>query len=212
MFSVVQDKEEAKAGYAALKARLPEFGRAPDDLVVLPGVMPVVGRTDADARETLGVLQGFVDERNGLQMLSNRLGQDMSRFDLDGPIPVLPQTDTSHAFARTILAKAKREGMTLRDLYNLNSAARGHWVLAGSPTTIADTLEEWFVERAGDGINVMPPFFHKGFDDFVDLVVPELQRRGAYRQWYDDGTLRHRLFGRGPRLPESHAGRRVTIG
>lgn len=190
VFSVVQDREEARANYAALKARLAEFGRAPDTVTVLPGVMPVVGRTDAEAREILNRLQSYVDSSNGLQMLSNRLGQDMTRYDLDGPIPDLPQTDTSHAFARTLLAKAKRENMTLRDLYNLTSASRGHWVLAGSPTTIADTLQDWFETEAGDGFNIMPPYFHKGFEDFVDLVVPELQRRGLFRREYAGTTLR----------------------
>lgn len=190
VFSVVQDREEARANYAALKARLAEFGRAPDTVTVLPGVMPVVGRTDAEAREILNRLQSYVDSSNGLQMLSNRLGQDMTRYDLDGPIPDLPQTDTSHAFARTLLAKAKRENMTLRDLYNLTSASRGHWVLAGSPTTIADTLQDWFETEAGDGFNIMPPYFHKGFEDFVDLVVPELQRRGLFRREYAGPTLR----------------------
>ena len=83
--------------------------------------------------------------------------------------------------------------MTLRDLYNLHSAARGHWVLCGSPVTIADTLEKWFTERAADGFNIMPPYFHQGFEDFVDLVVPELQHRGLFRHDYQGETLRHHL-------------------
>ena len=80
--------------------------------------------------------------------------------------------------------------MTLRDLYNLTAAARGHWVVCGTPETIADTLEEWFVEGAADGYNVLPPYFPGAFDDFVDLVVPELQRRGLFRRDYEGTTLR----------------------
>jgi len=80
--------------------------------------------------------------------------------------------------------------MTLRDLYNLTAAARGHWVICGTPTKIADILEEWFVERAADGYNVLPAHFPGAFADFVDLVVPELQRRGLFRHDYEGTTLR----------------------
>ncbi|SJZ32460.1 FMN-dependent oxidoreductase, nitrilotriacetate monooxygenase family [Enhydrobacter aerosaccus] len=193
VFSVTQDIDDAKAAYASVKKRLPAFGRSPDSLTVLPGVMPVVGRTDREARDKLNTLQSYLDETNGLQLLSDRLGQDMTAYDLDGPVPDLPLTEGSQTFARTILAKARREGMTLRDLYNLNSAARGHWVLCGSPVTIADTLEHWFNERAADGFNVMPPYFHEGFEDFVDLVVPILQERGLFRAEYEGETLRDLL-------------------
>lgn len=193
VFSVVQDREEAREAYATLKQAMAAFDRDPDTLAVLPGVMPVIGRTDAEARALLNTLQSYVDERNAMVMLSNRMGQDMSRYDLDAPVPDLPLPDTSHGFARAMLAKAKREGMTLRDLYNLTGAARGHWVIAGSPATIADTLQEWFESRAADGFNILPPFFPGAFDDFVDLVVPELQRRGLYRQDYAGRTLREHL-------------------
>jgi alkanesulfonate monooxygenase SsuD/methylene tetrahydromethanopterin reductase-like flavin-dependent oxidoreductase (luciferase family) len=85
---------------------------------------------------------------------------------------------------------ARRQNMTLRDLYNLTAAARGHWVICGTPTHIADILDEWFVAGAADGFNILPPYFPGAFADFVDLVVPELQRRGLYRRDYDGTTLR----------------------
>ncbi len=83
--------------------------------------------------------------------------------------------------------------MTLHDLYNLTAAARGHWVVCGTPQSIADTLEEWFLGGAADGFNILPPYFPGAFDDFVDLVVPELQRRGLFRQDYQGTTLRDHL-------------------
>jgi alkanesulfonate monooxygenase SsuD/methylene tetrahydromethanopterin reductase-like flavin-dependent oxidoreductase (luciferase family) len=92
-----------------------------------------------------------------------------------------------------MLGKAKRENMSLRDLYNLTAAARGHWVLCGSVQTIADTLEKWFLEGAADGFCVMPAWFPGAFDEFVDLVVPELQRRGLYRKAYAGPMLRDQL-------------------
>jgi FMN-dependent oxidoreductase (nitrilotriacetate monooxygenase family) len=198
VFSVVQDIEEAKAGYASLKHRLPAYGRKASDVAVLPGVMPVVGRTDKEAFEKLAVLQSFVSGSNALAMLSDRLGQDMSAYDLDGPIPDLALPDSSHGFAKVMLAKARRDSMTLRDLYNLTAAARGHWVLCGSAENIADTMQHWFDDHAADGFNV--PYFHEGFADFVDLVVPILQERDLFRADYAGKTLRDHL---GLRRPEN---------
>ncbi|MDN3565037.1 LLM class flavin-dependent oxidoreductase [Paeniroseomonas aquatica] len=193
VFAVVQDLEEAKAGYVALKSRMPAFGRHGDEIAVLPGVMPVVGRTEAEAREKLNTLQGFVNTTNALSMLSSRLGQDVSRFPPDDLVTELPLPDSSHGFARAMLAKALRDRMTWRDLFNLTGAARGHWVICGTPETIADTLQQWFEERACDGFNILPAYFPGAFDDFVDMVVPILQERGLYRREYAGTTLRDHL-------------------
>jgi FMN-dependent oxidoreductase (nitrilotriacetate monooxygenase family) len=193
VFSVVQDLGEAKAQYAALKERLPAFGRRPEDVTVLPGVMPVVGRRSEEAFAKLAMLQGFVDATNALALLSDRFGTDMSRYDLDGPVPDLPLPDTYHSFARVLLNKARREGMRLRDVYNLLAAARGHWVLCGSAEEVADTLEEWFRGDAADGFNIMPSHLAGGLEDFVDLVVPILQARGLFRTAYAGTTLRSHL-------------------
>jgi FMN-dependent oxidoreductase (nitrilotriacetate monooxygenase family) len=193
VFSVVQDIDEARAQYASFKARLASVGRKPCDVALLPGVMPVVGRTDREAFEKLAVLQGFVDAKNALAILSDRFGIDMAPYPLDGPIPDLPIPDTYHSFASVLLSKARRDGMTLRDVYNLTAAARGHWVLCGSAERIADVLQEWFETGAADGFNVMPPYFPGGFDDFVDGVVPILQSRGLFRTAYQGSTLRDHL-------------------
>jgi FMN-dependent oxidoreductase (nitrilotriacetate monooxygenase family) len=193
VFSVVQDIDEARAQYAALKSRVAAVGRDPTTVKMLPGVMPVVGRTDREAFATLATLQGFVDAKNALAILSDRFGVDMAAYDLDGPIPDLPIPDTYHSFASVLLSKARREGMTLRDVYNLTAAARGHWVLCGAAERIADTLQEWFETGAADGFNVMPPYFPGGFDDFIDLVVPILQARSLFRRAYEGRTLRENL-------------------
>jgi FMN-dependent oxidoreductase (nitrilotriacetate monooxygenase family) len=193
VFSAVQDFDEAKAAYASLKQRVVRFGRNPAEVTVLPGVMPIVGRTDGEALDNLNAIQKFVDSSQGLAMLSARLGQDMTKYSFDDRVPDLPVADASHGFAKAMLAKARRENMTVRDLYNLTAAARGHWVLCGSPKTIADTFEKWFVEGAADGYNIMPPYFPGAFDDFVDSVVPELQKRGLYRKAYTGKTLRDHL-------------------
>lgn len=193
VFTVTQDKAEAQAFYRSLKERLARFHRKPDEMVVLPGVMPVVGRTHEEAHAKLAALQGFVDERTALGMLSERFGRDMSGCDLDGPVPDLGDSEAYHAFASAMLGKARREKMSLRDLHNLVAAARGHWVLCGSASFVADTLQDWFESEAADGFNVMPPWFMDGFTDFTRLVVPILQERGLFRTGYPGGTLRRTL-------------------
>jgi len=194
VFSVTQDLDEARAFYRSVKDRLPKYGRAEDSMVVLPGVMPIVGRTEREAHDKLAALQGFISETNALSLLSDRFGVDMSVYDLDGPIPDdLEPSDNYHAFARVMLDKARRENMRLRDVYNLMAAARGHWVLCGTPQYIADTLETWFSTGAADGFNIMPSHFPEGLTDFVDMVVPILQERGIYRTEYEGKTLRDRM-------------------
>jgi FMN-dependent oxidoreductase (nitrilotriacetate monooxygenase family) len=190
VFSVVQELESARAAYADLKGRLGRYGRTPEQLCVLPGVMPIIGDTDAEAKAKLARLQSFLSPTNALVLVSNRLGYDVSGYPLDGPVPEPPIGQGTRTFSRVLFETARRESMTLRDLYNLTAAARGHWVLCGTPKRIADTLEEWFVTGAADGFNVLPPYFPGAFDDFVDLVVPELQRRGLFRVDYEGTTLR----------------------
>jgi len=194
VFSVTQDLDEARTFYRSVKDRLAKYGRSDDSMVVLPGVMPIVGRTEREAHDKLAQLQGFISETNALSMLSDRFGIDMSVYDLDGPIPDdLVPSDSYHTFAKVMLDKAKRENMRLRDVYNLMAAARGHWVLCGTPEYIADTLETWFTTGAADGFNIMPSHFLGGLTDFVDMVVPILQERGLYRTAYEGTTLRDRM-------------------
>ncbi|MBX9846295.1 MAG: LLM class flavin-dependent oxidoreductase [Xanthobacteraceae bacterium] len=195
VFSVVNgDKASAKAAYDSLKQRVVKHGRAPHEVPILPGVMPIIGETDQQAREQLARLQSWLTPTNAMALVSQRIGFDISGYPLDGPVPDFPEkTERGQAFSRTLLEMARREKMTLRDLYNVTAAARGHWVLYGTPKRIADTLEEWFAESLADGFVVMPAHFPGAFDDFVDKVVPELQRRGLYRKEYAGTTLRSHL-------------------
>jgi N-acetyl-S-(2-succino)cysteine monooxygenase len=194
VFSVVQDLGPAKAAYADLKGRMAKYGRDPDSLAVLPGMMPIIGETEAEARAKLAKLQSWVNATNAATLVTSRIGYDVSGHPLDGPVPPPPPSEGGRTFHNVLYETARRENMTLRDLYNLTAAARGHWVLCGTPQTIADTLEQWFAERAADGFNVLPAWFPGAFDEFVDLVVPELQRRGLFRREYEGTTLRD-LFG-----------------
>jgi alkanesulfonate monooxygenase SsuD/methylene tetrahydromethanopterin reductase-like flavin-dependent oxidoreductase (luciferase family) len=152
--------------------------------------MCIVGDSDAEAREQLAKLQSWITPTNALTLVTSRIGYDVSGHDLDAPVPPPPASDGGRTFHRVLYEMARREKMTLRDLYNLTAAARGHWVICGTPTGIADTLEEWFTSGAADGYNILPAHFPGAFADFVDRVVPELQRRGLFRRDYGGTTLR----------------------
>jgi FMN-dependent oxidoreductase (nitrilotriacetate monooxygenase family) len=194
VFSVVNgDKVSAKTAYDSLKQRVVKHGRAPHEVPILPGVMPIIGDTDEQAKEQLARLQSWLTPTNALALVSSRIGHDISGYPLDGPVPDFPQTEGGQSFSRALLDMARREKMTLRDLYNVTAAARGHWVIYGTPKRIADTLEEWFTSGLADGFVIMPAYFPGAFDDFVDRVVPELQRRGLYRTEYAGTTLRSHL-------------------
>src|SRR5262249_17769311 len=176
VFSVVQELSAAKRAYRDLKGRMARYGRTPDQITVLPGVMPIIGSTEAEARDKLSPLPSRVTATTALTLVTSRIGYDVTGLPLDGPVPAPPTDASSQTFSRVLYETARRENMTLRDLYNLTAAARGHWVLCGTPKRIADTLEEWFVEEAADGFNVLPPYFPGALADFVDQVVPGFRR------------------------------------
>ena len=134
VFSVVNgDKASAKADYDSLKAASDQAWRPPEHVPILPGVMPIVGETDEQAKEQLARLQSWMTPTNALALVSQRSGHDISGYPLDDPVPEFPQTDRGQAFSRTLFEMARREKMTLRDLYNIAAAARGHWVIYGTP-------------------------------------------------------------------------------
>lgn len=189
------DIESAKAKYKALKDRLSKYGRERKDLAILPGIMTMVADSADQAREELAQLQQWLKASDATvrSVLTKRLGRDCSTFDLDAPIPDLPETNLGQSFARTLLDRARREHMTFRDLYNIAAAARGHWAVCGTPTQVADILEEWFVAEAADGFMILPAYFPHCLDIFVNRVVPELQRRGLFRHEYSGTTLRDHL-------------------
>jgi FMN-dependent oxidoreductase (nitrilotriacetate monooxygenase family) len=194
VFTAQNDLDEALAFYKALKAQVTAFGRRSSDVLVMPGVMPVVGRTAAEARAIFAELNRHIDTSpQALTVLSERLGADISGYPMDGPVPELPETEHLKSRAALLLQMARRDGLTLRQLFHRVAAARGHLLLVGGPAEIADTLERWFRAGAADGFNVMPPFFPGQFDEFATGVVPILQERGLFRADYSGTTLRDNL-------------------
>jgi N-acetyl-S-(2-succino)cysteine monooxygenase len=186
-----------KAGqkfYGEFKALVEEGGRRPTDVLVLPGVVTVVGRTDQEAHDKFGALQDLVDPVVGMSQLSAMFpGFDFSKYDIDGPLPDIPKGNAIQSRQDLLVDMAKKEKLTIRQLYLRIAGGRSHWVLIGSPQTIADQLEERFSGYAADGFNIMPFTQPGGLDDFVDLVIPELRRRKLVNESYASGTLRQKL-------------------
>lgn len=194
VFTAQQTLADAQGFYAGLKGKLAGHGRAPDSLKIMPGVLPIIGRTEEEAREKYEQLQDLIDPVLGIGLLNAFLGKiDLSVYPLDGPVPDFPATEGWQSRQKLFVDLARRENLTLRQLYQRVSGARGHRIVLGTPDTVADQLEDWFVNGAADGFNILPPTLPHGLDDFVNLVVPVLQRRGLFRTEYTGHTLREHL-------------------
>lgn len=195
IFTAQQTLEDAQAFYKDVKGRLAKYGRTPDQLKIMPGVSPYVGRTEAEARAKYEQLQELIHPEAGIALLSGLSGGevDLSQYPIDGPLPELPATRGIISLQGMMLDIARKHGFTIRQLYQWVAGARGHWTLVGSVEQIADHLQEWFENGAADGFNVLPPYLPGALDDFVDLVIPELQRRGLFRTEYEGRTLRENL-------------------
>ncbi len=194
IFTAQQTLEDAQEFYADVKGRLAKYGRSPDSLKIMPGVFPVIGKTEQAAKEKFEQLQNLIHPSVGLDLLSGLAGGvDLSRYPLDEPLPELPETELAKSRLKLLTDLAQREKLTIRQLYLWIAGARGHWQIVGTPEQIVDRLEEWFLNDAADGFNIMPPYLPGGLDEFVDFVIPELQRRGLFRTEYEGRTLRENL-------------------
>ena len=194
VFTAQQSLEDALAFYKDLKGRLARFGRSPDELRIMPGVSVYVGKTEEEARAKLQQLNDLISPEEGLGLLAGLSGGvDLSPYPLDGPFPELPKTIGWVSRQQMMVDIARKHNFSIRQLYQWVATARGHWTIVGTPTQIADQLQNWFENGAADGFNVLPPVLPASLDDFVDLVIPELQRRGLYRTRYEGKTLRENL-------------------
>jgi N-acetyl-S-(2-succino)cysteine monooxygenase len=193
LFVAAPTLAEAQEFYQDVKAQAARFGREPDEIKVLPGLFPVVGRTEEEAQRKYQELQDLIQPEVGLRLLSGLIGADLTGLDPDSKLPELPQALGHVGRQRLLLDLAVREGLTIKELYLRIAGARGHLTLVGTPEKIADELELWLNSGAADGFNVMPPIFPTGLTDFIELVLPELRRRGLFRTEYTSSTLRGHL-------------------
>lgn len=194
IFTAQQTLEAAQQFYKKLKDKAVAAGRDPDDIKIMPGVSIYVAETKEKAYAKYEELQQLITPEIGLDFLADYLGVDLSQHDLDGPLPKdIPPTNGNRSRQQLIIELAERENLTIRQLYLRIAGSRGHRIIFGSPSEIADQLIEWVDQEAADGFNLMPPYFPGGFTDFIDLVIPELQKRGVFRTEYEGKTLRENL-------------------
>jgi alkanesulfonate monooxygenase len=199
VFTAQSSIEAGRAFYADVKGRAEKAGRSRDDLKILPGCFVVIGETVEQARKKRAKLDSLVHFANAIGSLSIALGHDASKFDPDGPLPEIPESNASKSGRQRAIDLARRENLTVRQLAQ---RLGGHAGLAmiGTVKTIADEMEEWLMTEASDGFTVQFPYLPGGLDDFCTQLVPELQRRGLFRREYEGKTLRDNL---GLRRPEN---------
>ncbi|HEY0182477.1 MAG TPA: LLM class flavin-dependent oxidoreductase [Rhodopila sp.] len=194
LFGSASSKQEAQAVYADIKGRMAKYGRAPDELRILPGMSVFAGRTAAEADALYEQLQSLISPALGVPYLSKIVGYDLSQFPLDGPMPesTVEQVGGT-AIGRSVRALARREGLTLRQTYERILPSMGGNMVKGDAKHVADVLEDWYSGQACDGFVLSMPVMPRCLRDFVDLVVPELQRRGLFRTEYSGTTLRENM-------------------
>jgi FMN-dependent oxidoreductase (nitrilotriacetate monooxygenase family) len=197
VFTAQQTIEDAQAFYADLKSRTAAAGRDPEHIKVLPGIVPVIGSTEAEARDKERLLEDHIVHTHGLSRLENLLQLEPGTLDLDSRLPadLPPESAVEGAKSRytLIVELGRRERLTVRQLIGRLGGGRGHLTFAGTPGQVADAIETWFTHGAADGFNIMPAVLPSGLDTFVDHVVPILRNRGLLRTEYGPRqTLRER--------------------
>ena len=192
VFAAAATIADGQRYYADVKGRMKAIGRNPDHLKILPGCFVVVGDTREEAMAKRAKLDSLVHYESAIGSLSIALGLDAAQFDPDAPLPEIPETEQSKSGRERAIALARRENLTVRQLAQ-RLGGYGGLAMVGTPAQIADEMEAWLTTEACDGFNVMFPFLPQGLDEFVDRVVPELQRRGLFRREYEGTTLREHL-------------------
>lgn len=194
VFAKTKTKEMSMALYADIKGRMAKYGRDPDTLRILPGVSVYVGRTAEEADELLAELNALISPELGLDFLSKEVGMDLSQYPLDGPMPKVEGERLGLNSSRlSIGAMAEQQGLTIRQTYERVAATNGHPLFKGTAKDVADQIEDWYNSKACDGFTLSFPVVPRGLRDFVDMVVPELQRRKIFRSEYTGRTLRENM-------------------
>jgi FMN-dependent oxidoreductase (nitrilotriacetate monooxygenase family) len=196
VFTAHMEKATAQAFYSDLKALVAAEGRAADQVLILPGLSPMIAGSEAEAERLAREVNELSDPEVGRKRLSGRFGgHDFSHLPLDRPLvpedfPPPSAVEAARSRTEVILSLVRREKPTLRQLLGSLAGARGHFTATGTPEQIADLIEDWFTDGAADGFNIMPPLLPAMLDAFGAEVIPLLQRRGLFRTAYEGTTLR----------------------
>jgi FMN-dependent oxidoreductase (nitrilotriacetate monooxygenase family) len=184
--------EDAQSIYADIKGRMSKLGRDPNSMKIMPAALVVVADSVEEAQERRAHLDSLVNSDSAIAALSIALGHDASKFDPDAPLPDVPESNQSKSGRERAVNLGRRENLTVRQLAQRLGGYAGHAIM-GTAQTIADEMEAWLEGEACDGFTVMFPYLPMGLEDFVNKVVPELQRRGILRREYEGKTLRENL-------------------
>ncbi|APZ50586.1 LLM class flavin-dependent oxidoreductase [Salipiger abyssi] len=193
VFASQQMLEDATVFSDKLRGLVEAAGRPRDALKILFGVMPVIGRTEEEAKEKVAALGALSDPDAAMRALCDRVGHDLTQCDLDAPLPELPETNMMQGHSVVLRKLAKTKNMTVRELRDYVGASSGHRLVMGTPDQIADDLALWFTSGAADGFMVLPAYLPGPVDDFVNEIIPRLQAKGLFRTAYEGSTLRDHL-------------------
>lgn len=194
MFCATPQKDMAIEFYNDMKQRAANHGRSPDALRVFPGAVVYAAETQSEAEDRFAELQALIDPTVGVQNLSHYVNMDLTGYGLDDPFPELSEDSAGGSSRRYAIASvAHRENLTIRETYERFLPSFGHVVMIGDGKSIADLIEDWYTSGACDGFNIHVGYQPDGLEQFVEHVVPELQRRGIYKTEYATGTLREKL-------------------
>lgn len=200
VFISARDKPSARSAARAIRAEAERAGRRADDVKIFVGIAVVPGRTRAEAEAKRAEYLRYASPEAGLAHFSASTGIDFARYGLDEPIPYAP----GNAIQSATAAAAQRQ-LTRRDLLAELALGGRYAAISGDGPAIADELQSWMEEGEIDGFNLSRIVVPESYADFIDIVIPELQDRGLYKTAYPEGSLRHKLFGHGDRLPGRHA-------
>ncbi|MBH5317414.1 LLM class flavin-dependent oxidoreductase [Paenibacillus sp. GSMTC-2017] len=199
IFTAQQTLEAGQQFYTDVKSRLAKYGRTPDQLIIMPGLGPIVADTEAEARDLEEELNSYLNTEHALKRLSRYFTVDLTEYPLDGLVPI----DKSKPFGsitngitsrhEAVVDAARRENFTIRQFLARSAGGHGHLTFTGSVLQVADYIEKWFREGGADGFNLLPPIVPSGLTAFVDKVIPELQNRGLFRTEYEGTSLRENL-------------------
>ena len=194
IFTAHQTYARAREFYADIKERARLAGRDPDQVIVLPGIVPYIGSTETEAKALARRFDELRVPEYGLLALSRVFELQPDDFELDAPLPdfvlARPRLEGSQSRSDLIIEMAIRENLTVRQILSRLGGGRGHFEFAGTPEQIAGTITEWFNGGAADGFNIMAPALPAGLRAFTDRVLPILRRAGLFREEYQGTTLR----------------------
>jgi FMN-dependent oxidoreductase (nitrilotriacetate monooxygenase family) len=201
MFTAQPDKAQGRAFYKDVKGRMAKYGRAPEELAILPGAMIVVAPTDAEAKEKRAYLRSLIDIEFAVQYMSSLAGMDLSHLPLDEPLPQSLRSQPVWSRLELMMDVAERGHLNFRELAIQYTETYGHQFMVGTPAMIADELQDLFESEVADGFLLRSPIYPKGIEDTMSLLIPELQRRGLFQTEYAGQTVRDNLGLKRPAHP-----------